>query len=84
MLPQRQLPVSESLKEDRSWRFGSPVRCDIFSLLRRVERFERLEIFDGRAVKRIFIECSVFEMMLYSKHNRFYIRIPAAIAATPA
>jgi hypothetical protein len=29
MLPQRQLPVMESLKEDRSCCFGSPVRCDI-------------------------------------------------------
>jgi hypothetical protein len=27
---------------------------------------------------------SVFEMMLYSKHNRLYIRIPAVFAATPA
>lgn len=29
MLPQRQLPERESLKEDRSCCFGSPVRCDI-------------------------------------------------------
>jgi hypothetical protein len=27
---------------------------------------------------------SVLEVMLYSKHNRLYIRIPAAIAASPA
>jgi hypothetical protein len=30
MLPHRQLPVRESLNEERSCRFGSPVRCDIF------------------------------------------------------
>jgi hypothetical protein len=34
MLPHRQLPVMDSLKEDRSCCFGSPVRCDIMDGLK--------------------------------------------------
>ena len=74
ILPQRQEPVSESLNEDRSCRFGSPVRCDILNeaSLRDVMRYKRYGMID---LERMVI----FEVMLYSEYDRlWYIRIPAA------
>lgn len=39
MLPHRQLPVMDSLKEDRSCCFGSPVRCAIFWVSQNCDRY---------------------------------------------